>query len=66
MGTYSVDAKDAGKGEREKRVFFFTFPVIPTKIAPIALESLTNLLERARVRGRTSIQMTQVLMSDEL
>ena len=47
MGTYSVDAKDAGKGEREKRFFFFTFPVIPTKIAPIALESLTNLLERA-------------------
>ena len=47
MGTYSVDAKDAGKGEREKRFSFFTFPVIPTKIAPIALESLTNLLERA-------------------
>ena len=23
MGTYSVDAKDAGKGEREKRFFFF-------------------------------------------
>ena len=47
-----MDAKDAGKGEREKsNVFLFTFPMIPS--AEPKSQSLSNPLEHAWVRGRS-------------
>ena len=53
MGMFSVGAKDAGKGEREK--WDFPFPMIPRAkpvIAPVSLEWLSNPLECTWVRGR--------------
>ena len=45
MGTFSVDAKNAGNG-----VFLFAFPIIPS-VELNSLQSLSNPLERVWVRG---------------
>ena len=63
METFSVDAKDAGKGEREKRFSLClshdTYQNRSNR-SRIAHESAKS---GAWVRGRTSIQLTQDLMS---
>ena len=59
METFSVDAKDAGNGEREKRFFFFC----------LSRDTYQNRSNRSRIahesaRTRLSTrQLTQVLMS---
>ena len=47
MGTFSMDAKDAGKDEQQK--FVFAFPMIPS-VEPKS-QSLSNQPEHACVRG---------------
>ena len=49
-GTFGVDAKDAGNGERD---FLFALPMTPS--AKLKSQSLSNPVERAWVRGRGNI-----------